>query len=1280
MDIGADFSMDSLLSELLQETAATEARALPHADLLEESLPRGAQARGLPQVPKTVEELYLGASHASSQHGVALAPSLKAVLETLSSASRTLKSETAIQRLAKFYFQEVVKRHTTKESLSRHLGVESGKIEPHLTLLASTLLQLDRSQRAELEEVLANSGLECLLYLDIQKYDETPMKVSHLDFMQIGEASATSDKAMQAEKPQGQRSSSSDPDLISMKTSSTVKLFATDNKYAMVFKLPQDVAEASGQGHLVIMGSSLSGVQMVEKTTAQITKEALLSTSGHSVSTQSFPFKARVAVSDAAPSNFQAEELLGQVLGPSWKQLHFPCIVHKAASMHKQTFSLMQDQLTGLLSFSLALSTSSSMMAFRRSLAQVVADRLVIRRGRPSLASENYRHFVLGLFCTTGRQQALKHLLLDELPNGDWQNHEVVECYVPHGVEVDIASVQRNMVKALLLSLTGRVFSTYPQSRWLGADVALDEVGLCQAVHGLAAAAFQRMLADGEPVPKPAVGHPETGGNEAEDPVEDVLSGADLAQGIQFRGGPVLQDLVGQQLVALPAQEGTEHEVADDPDFVSVNNKRKALASKWLGSDPMASLMLMRTVLQPLTTILRTYISRSGDVYDLHMRAEEAKRLGSPNPTKGYRGNAVKDFALQNSEMKFFEQLDNIRTSDSWKYYPTSTHTLLFQALAFRMLSRAGCLAHQLLVSESTRFPLKLFKLLDKDCNPATITSCRPCLYDSFTEDFIKKFGPANLQTEDAQVCLEVLALSASVDTVSIEWSHGRLHRMLHATSQTHKPSLAFLSAQVLALKHKQRRQIAKGLPMTKHRKSHLVGGKSLEQQKRAVPKRKRGGGGAYRAFVSKRLRGTSGKPDFQAVTQAYRASMHSHDESYREAVETGVAATERHRDVGGGAFGKRTRAVRNSMAKLAKAQGLSVGRGAVGELGSLDVQVSGPNQVRASFNMAEQLTQQRSKVLALAKEKGAKQKALFKALDEFHEKKTQDVLDTAFLSCGQLVDFMNDLHAYPHTCFAGLEVVFESLQQATELAEWSVENSRKSNLKRCLEKAWSAQVRCISDLQQGEPGKEERPKKSKCLGLGFCVCSIRGRQVFQARNRLLKLMKASFKRTVAEQKHLMLAGHVCLRLLPQKQNVAEEEPDLLTELLRGAHEQETIVQSDKWWHLGLQYMKPYRPTFQELQHQTNRAGQHLLQQTGTFYTDLEALATLDLSAEWTVEFYVLVETQTPTASLEPNQVWVQSYGEGMEAFWPPPVRRRPTRVRRPRGGPRVHEEAAMPH
>eukprot|EP00971_Amphidinium_carterae_P017556 345802-Amphidinium_carterae.1 len=64
-------------------------------------------------------------------------------------------------------------------------------------------------------------------------------------------------------------------------------------------------------------------------------------------------------------------------------------------------------------------------------------------------------------------------------------------------------------------------------------------------------------------------------------------------------------------------------------------------------------------------------------------------------------------------------------------------------------------------------------------------------------------FPGDQLLSKDSLAILEALHLSSSPDIVSVEWGHGRVHRLIKKSSvQTVAPTVGFVSAQWLMQKH----------------------------------------------------------------------------------------------------------------------------------------------------------------------------------------------------------------------------------------------------------------------------------------------------------------------------------------------------------------------------------------------------------------------------------------------------------------------------------------------
>ena len=306
------------------------------------------------------------------------------------------------------------------------------------------------------------------------------------------------------------------------------------------------------------------------------------------------------------------------------------------------------------------------------------------------------------------------------------------------GVEFDRQQLSEGVTKGLLIALSSKVFTTYNQSKWLGCDLALDEVGLCLAVHGLARAAFSRSLqrrhrqapaaqtasswAQGEPADSAfEFGNPPTG-----------LSRMDADETCQNQTSGVLAPGVDQ-----PASDPL---TMTSQVWQDLSTQRQRVAQQWLNTDPLANVMMLRLCLGPVSTLLRSYIARSGDQWLQKSRAEQVSP-GGQEGRKGQRLAPLLEFAYLTSEKIYFHQLRSLCQDGSWLHFPPSSCKQSFQALAFRLLSKVGALVHQHLVAETRKYPIKLFRILQDDTAAEELLAGRPCVRDLFTAKFVEQFG-----------------------------------------------------------------------------------------------------------------------------------------------------------------------------------------------------------------------------------------------------------------------------------------------------------------------------------------------------------------------------------------------------------------------------------------------------------------------------------------------------------------------------------------------------------
>ena len=1180
-------------------------------------------------------------------------------------------TDPTMSKLAGFYLRSASTLHASKEALGKMLSLDPKKVESSLQAIASTLTLCDRADRLSLESLLSSSACELLLYVDLNRYDETPMLLTVKQ--PLGTPTGSGEVAA---LPAGSASAAVPvPPAVHVPTitkqAAKSKVFAVDHGFAMLLKVPSDMT-GTGPQYITVTGKTLTWLQILERTTASQLKQALGAIDAVGPSAASFALQCRLTTTDAAAENFSAERGTLRSREDSWTSIHLVCMVHQIALAHTRTFSLMQEHISGMVNLSLSLAMGSAMAAFRDHLARIVRQRLLIIRGFPSQEVLQYRHFILELFCVSGRQRELRHFLLSMLPNGDWRRRDAVEVYVAPAVDINADQLTDQVVQGLVVALSGRVFTTYPQSRWIGCDVAVDEVGLCEAVHGLLSLTYASMLgqkqaADGEHRPQYQDG-------ELADLQGFGTSGSTEPISQEPAGGPADEEL----LVQSRGEQGPDvlpslqpEPAAGDPSAEALA-RRKQIASQWLRMEPLPQLMLARLCLRPMTSLLRAYIERSGDKWEQTQRAAEVEAMNPEKEQAAPRQSNFLEFVRGTSEKQFFAELQSLRHGPHWAFLPKTCWHLQFQSLGFRLMSRMGCMVHQVLVQRARQYPARLFRLLIDHDFVHEFAQCPACCQDEFTKAFAARYREEGYCCEDALACLRVLSMTASVDTVHLEWSHGRVQRMLSVEGvHTHRPAAAYLNSQYVCQKHQERKRRVKGTSLlskwARAREGQSVG-------KVAKPgKRKRGGGGTWRAFTSERIRGSAGPTDWTELSAAYQEAKRLRTQEYQRAERRGEAATQRHSVTGQASFGPKTRALRRK--QVTRGRALLYGAAARAKAAA-ESAASVPAAIEPALavDLSQHMSQLRKDVVSRAKARRAEDQELLAKLDEWRNSEGGACLETLLNLEPALAPLAGALHPVPQQGLLAFEWAPNNVDKATQVADLAASTSRRNNLLQALQADWEQKSSTVKEDRKSTEGEEQQQKDladSPCLKQGMCVCCPEGKRVLMFRNRLLRFLKEAAPKSVPEARSHLIKGRLCLCCIGES---AADEPRTAAEALLAeidpSFAEETQPQAFRngpvWWHIGLQYLQPFRPTVQRLEEVGRKEnGNIVLQQTGEFQTDMELCSQLHLEATWQLQLWEVVETVRPLPDLLPDQAEVRAFSPRPVAVWPPAGPGRP----RGRGG-----------
>ena len=199
----------------------------------------------------------------------------------------------------------------------------------------------------------------------------------------------------------------------------------------------------------------------------------------------------------------------------------------------------------------------------------------------------------------------------------------------------------------------------------------------------------------------------------------------------------------------------------------------------------------------PLVSLLNAQLGVSSMEWDKKQNAWQAEHWasGTPVPRRQYMAT----MAAQNMlEKKYFSSLSKLFVEEEeWKLVEEEKHTIEFRALAFRALSRQGCLIHLDLEAPHLLPPFTLFAVLHDPAQAEIVAKTPPCLLDEWSQALLLKYP--TLSGDECLQVLETHAAIASTNTAPIESKHSSLRRQLVGRStQTWPLAFPVLSAEFL--------------------------------------------------------------------------------------------------------------------------------------------------------------------------------------------------------------------------------------------------------------------------------------------------------------------------------------------------------------------------------------------------------------------------------------------------------------------------------------------------
>ena len=447
-------------------------------------------------------------------------------------------------------------------------------------------------------------------------------------------------------------------------------------------------------------------------------------------------------------------------------------------------------------------------------------------------------------------------------------------------------------------------------------------------------------------------------------------------------------------------------------------------------------------------------------------------------------------------------------------------------------------------MKEHRGMPTRLFTLIDGDVTAEAAEALRrstpECLRDQWCRQFMHTY--ADMMSPEAQAVLILQASLHKFDIGQIERRHSSIRRWLHARGlQTHVFEFQRRSAEWMAqqLRAHEAARSMRTLQPPAEAEPHTTNS--------SRSKKKRGGGGACRAYFSEALRRKRVKLTDAGVARQlhveYTALGMAEKRRLCAVGKRAAKAWAKGDSKSTSAFGLKRK--RDRLAEVNRTRNAALWRSlrAVGPEERLAVIVkqvfssrSAAEHYRTLLRRARSVTLQDTTCSKVAKRHGV---ALLNAWEEGEGKGQTEELIRAIGASGDAASTLRTC-LRPEPCQGLTMLRYEPpvAESATDAAAWAHSEHASADLRKALAEDWQRRHFAIMDadcLRVPATALVHPPDPmpvSKCLPLGVCVCSARGKRVAKAVASMYTALKAAYPR---DQRGLLVDGFVVCQLYKTK-------------------------------------------------------------------------------------------------------------------------------------------------
>ena len=695
------------------------------------------------------------------------------------------------------------------------------------------LLVQNRDVRLMLEKLIdqvKDAGGECLTWTEKISADETSLPLTVCDVEGVSGLARSASASSLIE-----RSCSQQVVTVQAKQSAVSKILQTVRQYSFLFRMQSGMfidIFVEIVCPLQVMASKGSEVYFRCFRQSELPLGDLI---------KKFRRTELLTITDGDGAVARAVRAIAAARGlPTWA---YKCDIHKVSNMTKDVMAVVEGHVSAIIALQLSLQSANSMTLFRRCLRQLLSERLVYKKQRPLQRDLERTRTILDCFlpahnCTS----RLKRALILSMLNGDWftaktVEHNCVGCCSDHN------DCMGKLTSFVVSAMCSAAPATFPRSRWTGARESVNWLLLLQSCHGL-------------------------------------LRDTYLLWSSLNRGGAWLKNVVDEEWLAnasdavrsgnlqmitdeSPARFDTSSaaQPAFDPSKTSSGDPEREkwearqaeqsqfrhTASKWLLSDPMDYMVVIRMVLGPLATLMDSYLSQSGTAWEKQQDALVASLLRSGmDPTEAMENRPYRVLMLLDGEITsaaMGEVCRLISSADQWELLPPQYRTAAIRSRVAVMLSQVGSRISSLRM-QHRNYPFPLFGLLQGGDGATTLSreieKERSCRFCAWSLAFVEAHKATGLLHESAKADLRHDALVAEFDNAPCEARHASIRRSIVASSlQTHVENV--LAANAAWIMRMLRKNMYKNAP--KARRGGAQHKESAGQKHEQHVRKRRGAG-----------------------------------------------------------------------------------------------------------------------------------------------------------------------------------------------------------------------------------------------------------------------------------------------------------------------------------------------------------------------------------------------------------------------------------------------------